>query len=73
MTQLIDNYGRVHNYVRISVTDRCNLRCMYCMPPEGMPFMPSENLMSFDEIAGTGHTISTYRRNRFFRINTSDK
>jgi cyclic pyranopterin phosphate synthase len=51
MQQLIDRFGRVHDYLRISVTDRCNLRCVYCMPAEGMQFEPQEHLLRFDEIA----------------------
>jgi cyclic pyranopterin phosphate synthase len=47
---LIDRYGRVHDDLRISVTDRCNLRCVYCMPDEGMSFLPRQALLSFDEI-----------------------
>ena len=46
---LVDRYGRVHNDLRISVTDRCNLRCVYCMP-EGMSFLPRTELLTFDEI-----------------------
>lgn len=48
--RLTDKFGRVHDYVRISVTDRCNLRCVYCMPAEGMEFIPGEHLLTFDEI-----------------------
>src|SRR4051812_45155651 len=47
--QLIDTYGRVHNNLRISVTDRCNLRCVYCMPEE-VVFMDKHELLSFEEI-----------------------
>jgi cyclic pyranopterin phosphate synthase len=47
---LVDPYGRVHDDLRISVTDRCNLRCVYCMPEEGLSFAPQEDLLSFDEI-----------------------
>jgi len=47
---LVDRYGRVHNDIRISVTDRCNLRCVYCMPEEGLSFLPRDALLSFDEI-----------------------
>jgi uncharacterized radical SAM superfamily Fe-S cluster-containing enzyme len=47
---LVDSYGRVHNDLRISVTDRCNLRCVYCMPEEGMTFMERDQLLRFDEI-----------------------
>jgi cyclic pyranopterin phosphate synthase len=47
---LVDPFGRVHDDLRISVTDRCNLRCTYCMPDEGMTFLPRSMLLSFDEI-----------------------
>jgi cyclic pyranopterin phosphate synthase len=50
MTQLIDRFGRVHNNLRISVTDRCNLRCTYCMPEE-VTFMDRAELLTFEEIA----------------------
>ncbi|MDR8390723.1 GTP 3',8-cyclase MoaA [Aliifodinibius sp. S!AR15-10] len=45
----IDNYGRRMNYLRLAVTDRCNLRCRYCMPEEGVPHVPKENLLSWEE------------------------
>ncbi|MBN6188194.1 GTP 3',8-cyclase MoaA [Aneurinibacillus sp. BA2021] len=51
MNKLVDRFGRVHDYLRISVTDRCNLRCVYCMPEEGMEFEPSENILRYEEIA----------------------
>ncbi len=47
--QLIDTFGRVHNNLRISVTDRCNLRCTYCMPEE-VTFMDRSELLTFEEI-----------------------
>ena len=47
---LLDRYGRVHDDLRISVTDRCNLRCVYCMPDVGMTFLPQNALLSFEEI-----------------------
>src|SRR5262249_3835557 len=46
---LIDTFGRVHNNLRISVTDRCNLRCTYCMPEE-VVFMDRAELLTFEEI-----------------------
>src|SRR5207244_9438274 len=48
--QLIDTFGRIHNNLRISVTDRCNLRCTYCMPEE-VVFMDRGQLLTFEEIA----------------------
>src|SRR3954454_694965 len=47
--RLIDSFGRVHNNLRISVTDRCNIRCVYCMP-ETVEFLPRRDLLSFEEI-----------------------
>jgi GTP 3',8-cyclase len=47
---LVDRYGRVHDDLRISVTDRCNLRCVYCMPEEGLSFLRMDQLLTFDEI-----------------------
>jgi GTP 3',8-cyclase len=50
MEQLVDSFGRVVNYLRVSVTDRCNLRCQYCMPADGVPWIPREQILSFEEI-----------------------
>jgi len=50
MGALVDSYGRVHTDLRVSLTDRCNLRCTYCMPPEGLEWLPSPELLSDDEI-----------------------
>ncbi len=47
---LTDTFGRAHSYLRISLTERCNLRCTYCMPEEGVPLSPKSHLMTFDEI-----------------------
>jgi cyclic pyranopterin phosphate synthase len=47
---LVDGFGRVHRDLRISVTDRCNLRCTYCMPAEGMKWLPREEVLTFEEI-----------------------
>ena len=49
--QLLDGFGRVHRDLRISVTDRCNFRCTYCMPAEGLEWVPREDLLTFEEIA----------------------
>ena len=48
--QLVDTFGRAHTYLRISVTDRCNLRCVYCMPAEGIKYKSNKMLLSFEEI-----------------------
>jgi len=50
MTGILDSFGRSINYLRISVTDRCNLRCLYCMPPEGVPQMSHNEILSYEEI-----------------------
>jgi len=47
---LFDTFGRLHNNLRISVTDRCNIRCFYCMPEAGVKFMPRDEILSFEEI-----------------------
>jgi molybdenum cofactor biosynthesis protein A len=47
---LIDNHGRPINYLRLAVTDRCNLRCFYCMPHEGIDFLPKPHLLSYEEM-----------------------
>ena len=48
--QLFDNHGRPINYLRLAVTDRCNLRCFYCMPEEGIKYLPKKDLLTFEEI-----------------------
>lgn len=47
---IIDNYNRIHTYLRISLTDNCNLRCFYCMPDEDYEFTPASRLMQQEEI-----------------------
>ena len=47
---MIDIYGRRIDYLRISVTDRCNLRCTYCMPPDGVPPAWRTEILSYEEI-----------------------
>ena len=48
---LIDTHGRTVRDLRLSITDRCNLRCVYCMPAEGMPWLPKQDLLTFEELA----------------------
>lgn len=47
---MIDRFGRRHVYLRLAVTDRCNLRCTYCMPPEGVPWKEREEILTYEEI-----------------------
>ena len=47
---IVDGYGRRFTYLRVSVTDLCNLRCVYCMPEEGMTWLPRDEILSFEEI-----------------------
>ena len=46
-----DQFGRRIRYLRISVTDRCNLRCTYCMPEEGLEWIPKPEMLAYEEIA----------------------
>jgi cyclic pyranopterin phosphate synthase len=50
VTLLIDRYGRVARDLRISVTDRCDLRCTYCMPEDGLDWIAPDQQLSFEEI-----------------------
>ena len=54
---LVDSFGRVADDLRVSVTDRCNFRCTYCMPAEGLAWLPREELLTFEEIA---RLVSTF-------------
>lgn len=49
-SELLDSCGRRINYVRLSITDRCNFRCVYCMPPDGETYIPHEEILSYEEI-----------------------
>jgi GTP 3',8-cyclase len=53
---LVDSFGRHHDDLRISLTDRCNLRCVYCMAEEGMEFLPRHEVLTFDEIVRVATT-----------------
>ena len=48
--RLVDGFGRVATDLRVSLTDRCNLRCTYCMPAEGLPWLPNDTLLTDDEL-----------------------
>ncbi|MEP2771023.1 MAG: GTP 3',8-cyclase MoaA [Fulvivirga sp.] len=53
--KLIDNWGRPINYLRLAVTDRCNLRCFYCMPEEGINYLPKAHLLTYEEMERLVH------------------
>ncbi len=55
MTEMRDTYNRKIDYLRLSITDRCNLRCRYCMPEEGVAPKPHTNIMSYEEILAFAH------------------
>ena len=57
MQTLKDNFGRKHNYLRISITERCNLRCTYCMPENGVILSPKAHLMTADEVYSIASTF----------------
>lgn len=61
---LTDNLGRVHTSLRISVTDRCNIRCFYCMPEENVRFRPRHELLSFEEITRLARVIASLGVNK---------
>src|SRR5437867_2042977 len=48
---LVDTFGRIADDLRVSVTDKCNFRCTYCMPAEGLPWLPKAEILTFEEIA----------------------
>lgn len=56
-TILMDGFGRKHNYLRISLLEKCNLRCTYCMPADGIALSPKASLMTADEIFGIAQTF----------------
>ena len=55
---LVDRFGRVHRDLRISLTDKCNLRCTYCMPAEGVPWLAKQNLLTTDEIERVARVLA---------------
>lgn len=56
--KLIDNHGRTINYLRLAVTDRCNLRCFYCMPEQGIDWLSRKELMSYEEMLQISSTLT---------------
>ena len=64
MTGLSDSFHRPVNYLRISVTDRCNLRCVYCMPPEGVPLLSHQDVLTYEEICTVAQAASELGMNK---------
>ena len=62
---MLDSFGRKIRYLRISVTDRCNLRCVYCMPAEGVPVLPHERILSYERIAEVAAAAAKLGFNKF--------
>src|SRR5829696_3597570 len=56
---LQDNHNRVISYLRVSVTERCNFRCVYCMPAEGIVLAPKDQILTFEEIARVARVGAT--------------
>ena len=61
---LVDGLGRIHTNLRLSVTDRCNIRCFYCMPAENVVFRPREELLTFEEIERFVHVAASLGVNK---------
>jgi cyclic pyranopterin phosphate synthase len=59
-----DSFGRVIDYLRISVTDRCNFRCSYCMPPEGVPLLEHSEILSYEELLRVVQILGQYGVNK---------
>ena len=58
--QLTDLYGRKHSYLRLSLTEKCNLRCLYCMPEEGIPLRPRQEMLTTDELVEVARHFNAY-------------
>ena len=67
-TELVDRFGRVHTDLRISVTDRCNFRCAYCMPEEGMQWLDRSDILSFEEFERVARVLVEHAGVRSIRL-----
>ncbi|MEM7325552.1 MAG: GTP 3',8-cyclase MoaA [Actinomycetota bacterium] len=67
-TELVDRFGRLHTDLRISVTDRCNFRCQYCMPAEGMDWLHRSDLLTFEEIERIARVLVEHAGVRSIRL-----
>ena len=62
---LVDRFGRRARTLRVSLTDRCNFRCVYCMPPEGMPYQPKADQLTIDELVRVVRLTGTLGVSRY--------
>ena len=69
MEPLVDSYGRRIKSMRISITDKCNFRCTYCMPAEGLPWLKKAEILSYEEIVH----ISRVAVEHWYRANSPDR
>src|SRR6187549_3246000 len=65
---LVDPFGRVIKDLRISVTDRCNFRCTYCMPEEGMTWLPKAEVLTFEELERVARLLTEQHGIRSIRL-----
>ena len=66
-TTLRDQFGRGIEYLRISITDRCNFRCLYCMPAEGLEWLPKQEILTYEEIASVTEQSMAAVKTQLFR------
>ena len=69
---LTDSFGRVHDYLRISLTEHCNLSCCYCMPEEGLAIQPKEQYLTSEEILNVARALTAIGVNKI-RLNNLGK
>ena len=65
---ITNSYGRTINYLRLAVTDRCNLRCTYCMPKDGLDWLPRRELMTYEMWNMQSYCENGGRKDPYYRI-----
>ncbi|MDR0339804.1 MAG: GTP 3',8-cyclase MoaA [Desulfovibrio sp.] len=65
MPELVDSHGRIIDYIRLSLTDRCNFRCVYCMPPEGEKRIPHDEILSYEELLRLSRILASMGVSRY--------
>ena len=69
---LIDSFGRVHDNLRLSVTDRCNIRCFYCMPEHDVEFVDRREILDFEEIERFARVAVKFGAQPFCQLTFND-